>query len=97
MPSILSRRSKNQYSLWAREPEAHVIPVCEELGIGFVTWTPLGTGFLTGKITAHTRFDSATDLRATFPRFTPDRIKPNKQQEEILARAIAKKLGALKQ
>lgn len=68
---------QNQYSLWTREPEAEVLPVCEELGIGFVPWGPLGTGFLTGAIDTNTTFDSSTDLRATFPRFTPEAIKAN--------------------
>lgn len=68
---------QNQYSLWTREPEAHVLPVCEELGIGFVPWAPLGTGFLTGTIDTHTTFDRATDLRANFPRFTPEAIQAN--------------------
>lgn len=67
---------QNQYSLWTREPEAEVLPVCEELGIGFVPWGPLGTGFLTGKIDANTKFDS-NDLRSTFPRFTPEAMKAN--------------------
>lgn len=68
---------QNQYSLWTREPEAEVLPVCEELGIGFVPWGPLGTGFLTGTIDTSTKFDSATDLRANFPRFTAEAIKAN--------------------
>jgi len=67
---------QNQYSLWTREPEADVLPTCEELGIGFVPWGPLGTGFLTGTIDANTRFDS-TDLRSNFPRFTPEAMKAN--------------------
>ncbi len=67
---------QNQYSLWTREPEADVLPTCEELGIGFVPWGPLGTGFLTGAIKADTKFDS-TDLRSTFPRFTPEALKAN--------------------
>lgn len=67
---------QNQYSLWTREPEAEVLPACEELGIGFVPWGPLGTGFLTGAIDANTKFDS-TDLRSTFPRFTPEALKAN--------------------
>ncbi|UMY66576.1 MULTISPECIES: aldo/keto reductase [unclassified Flavobacterium] len=75
---------QNQYSLWAREPEKNVIPTCEELGIGFVPWAPLGTGFLTGKITPDTKFDSETDLRATFPRFTPDAIRANMPLIEML-------------
>lgn len=61
---------QNQYSIWTREPEAEVLPVCEELGIGFVPWGPLGTGFLTGAIDTSTKFDSSTDLRANFPRFS---------------------------
>lgn len=68
---------QNQYSIWTREPETKVLPLCEELGIGFVPWGPLGTGFLTGSITADTKFDSATDLRANFPRFTPAAITAN--------------------
>ena len=75
---------QNQYSLWAREPENNVIPLCEELGIGFVPWAPLGTGFLTGKITPDTKFDSDNDLRATFPRFTPDAIRANMPLIEML-------------
>jgi len=67
---------QNQYSLWTREPEADVLPTCAELGIGFVPWGPLGTGFLTGAIKADTKFDS-TDLRTTFPRFTPEALKAN--------------------
>lgn len=77
---------QNQYSLWAREPEANVILVCEELGIGFVPWAPLATRFLTGKITTDTKFDSSTDLRATFPRFSPDAIKTTMP---LIARMIA--------
>lgn len=68
---------QNQYSIWTREPEAEVLPVCEELGIGFVPWGPLGTGFLTGAITPDTTFDSATDLRASFPRFTKEAMQAN--------------------
>jgi aryl-alcohol dehydrogenase-like predicted oxidoreductase len=75
---------QNQYSIWTREPEAEVIPVCEELGIGFVPWGPLGTGFLTGTIDASTKFDSATDLRANFPRFTQEAIKANMPVVEVL-------------
>lgn len=81
---------QNQYSLWTREPEQSVIPTCEELGIGFVPWGPLGTGFLTGKITADTKFDSSTDLRAVFPRFTPEAIKANMPLVEMII-GIAKR------
>lgn len=68
---------QNQYSLWTREPEQAVLPVCEELGIGFVPWGPLGTGFLTGQIQPDTVFDPKTDLRATFPRFTKEAMLAN--------------------
>ncbi|WP_242394791.1 aldo/keto reductase [Anaeromyxobacter oryzisoli] len=81
---------QNQYSLWTREPEAEVLPVCEELGIGFVPWGPLGTGFLTGKIDANTRFDSS-DLRSTFPRFTPEAMKANLAFVEMLRGFAARK------
>jgi aryl-alcohol dehydrogenase-like predicted oxidoreductase len=84
---------QNQYSIWTREPEAEVIPVCEELGIGFVPWGPLGTGFLTGTIDTSTKFDSATDLRANFPRFTQEAIKANMPVVEIL-RAFAAERNA---
>jgi aryl-alcohol dehydrogenase-like predicted oxidoreductase len=79
---------QNQYSIWTREPEAQVLPVCEELGIGFVPWGPLGTGFLTGAIDTSTTFDGATDLRANFPRFTREAIKANMPVVEVL-RAFA--------
>ncbi len=75
---------QNQYSIWTREPEAEVLPVCEELGIGFVPWGPLGTGFLTGTIDANSRFDPSTDLRANFPRFKPEAIKANMPMVEML-------------
>jgi aryl-alcohol dehydrogenase-like predicted oxidoreductase len=84
---------QNQYSLWTREPEQSVIPTCEELGIGFVPWGPLGTGFLTGEITADTKFDSNTDLRAVFPRFTPEAIKANMPLVEMIV-DIAKRKNA---
>jgi aryl-alcohol dehydrogenase-like predicted oxidoreductase len=82
---------QNQYSIWTREPEAQVLPVCEELGIGFVPWGPLGTGFLAGNITADTAFDSATDLRANFPRFTPEAIKANMPLIDMLKNMASKK------
>ena len=86
---------QNQYSIWTREPEAEVLPVCEELGIGFVPWGPLGTGFLAGGITPDSKFDAATDLRANFPRFTPEAIKANMPVVEMLD-AIAKRKGVSK-
>lgn len=82
---------QNQYSLWTREPEAEVLPVCEELGIGFVPWAPLGTGFLTGNINTSTTFDSATDLRANFPRFTQDAIKANMPLVDMLREVAFRK------
>jgi aryl-alcohol dehydrogenase-like predicted oxidoreductase len=75
---------QNEYSVWTRDPEKDVLATCEELGIGFVPWGPLGAGFLTGKMTADTKFDTATDLRATFPRFTPDAIKSNMAVVDLL-------------
>jgi aryl-alcohol dehydrogenase-like predicted oxidoreductase len=83
---------QNQYSIWTREPEKAVIPLCQELGIGFVPWGPLGTGFLTGTITPDTRFDSETDLRAVFPRFTPEAMKANMPLVEML-NGVARKKG----
>lgn len=68
---------QNQYAIWTREPEHSVIPTCEELGIGFVPWGPLGTGFLAGKISADDTFDPKTDLRASFPRFSKENLKAN--------------------
>ncbi|MDB5021727.1 MAG: aldo/keto reductase [Pedobacter sp.] len=82
---------QNQYSIWTRESEEKVLPVCEELGIGFVPWGPLGTGFLAGNITADTKFDAATDLRANFPRFTSDAIKANMPLVEMLREIAARK------
>jgi aryl-alcohol dehydrogenase-like predicted oxidoreductase len=83
---------QNQYSLWTREPEAEVLPACQELGVGFVPWGPLGTGFLTGTISANTRFDD-TDLRSTFPRFTPEAMKANLGFVDML-RGFASRVGA---
>lgn len=82
---------QNQYSIWTREPEASVLPLCEELGIGFVPWAPIGTGFLTGKITPDTKFDSDTDLRAVFPRFTPEAIRANMPIVELLTKIANQK------
>jgi aryl-alcohol dehydrogenase-like predicted oxidoreductase len=75
---------QSEYSLWTRDPEAEVLPVCEELGIGFVPWSPLGQGFLTGTVDATMTFDSTSDLRATFPRFTPEAIKANQPVVDFL-------------
>ena len=67
---------QSEYSLWWREPEAEVLPALEELGIGFVPFSPLGKGFLTGKIDENTTFDSS-DFRNVVPRFTPENRKAN--------------------
>jgi aryl-alcohol dehydrogenase-like predicted oxidoreductase len=67
---------QSEYSLWTRTPEKEVIPTLEELGIGFVPFSPLGKGFLTGKMDENTKFDS-TDFRSTLPRFTPDTLSAN--------------------
>ncbi len=78
-------------ALWTREPEAEVLPLCESLGIGFVPWGPLGTGFLTGNIDENTTFDSETDLRAGFPRFTPEEMKANRPVVDMLKHVAAEK------
>lgn len=84
---------QNQYSLWTREPETDgVLAACKELGIGFVPWGPLGTGFLTGKIDANTKFDSS-DLRSQFPRFTPEALKANLAFVDMI-RGFAARKGA---
>jgi aryl-alcohol dehydrogenase-like predicted oxidoreductase len=83
---------QSEYSVWWREPEAEVIPTLEELGIGFVPYSPLGKGFLTGKIDENTKFDS-TDFRNIVPRFTPEARKANQAVVDLLAR-IAKQKGA---
>lgn len=75
---------QNEYSVWTRDPEPEVLPACEQLGVGFVAWSPLGQGFLTGKVAPDSRFDSATDLRATFPRFTPEAMKANMALVDVL-------------
>jgi aryl-alcohol dehydrogenase-like predicted oxidoreductase len=74
---------QSEYSLWARDPEAEVLPTCEELGIGFVPWSPLGQGFLTGKVDAAMAFDTA-DVRSWFPRFTPDARRANQPLVDLL-------------
>lgn len=74
---------QSEYSLWWREPEAEVLPTLQELGIGFVPFSPLGKGFLTGKITEDTTFDS-TDFRNIVPRFTPEARKANQGVVDLL-------------
>jgi aryl-alcohol dehydrogenase-like predicted oxidoreductase len=79
---------QSEYSLWWREPEAEILPTLEELGIGFVPFSPLGKGFLTGKISEATSFDSS-DIRSTIPRFTPEARKANQALVDLLGRIAA--------
>jgi len=81
---------QNEYSLWTRTPEKEVIPTLEELGIGLVAYSPLGKGFLTGKINENTRFDN-TDFRSTLPRFTTEALKVNQALIDLLARMARRK------
>jgi aryl-alcohol dehydrogenase-like predicted oxidoreductase len=81
---------QSEYSLWFREPEAEVIPTLEELGIGFVPFSPLGKGFLTGKISEDTQFDK-NDFRNIVPRFTPENRKANQALVDLLGRFAQKK------
>jgi aryl-alcohol dehydrogenase-like predicted oxidoreductase len=79
---------QSEYSLWYRSPERDVLPVLEELGIGFVPFSPLGKGFLTGAITTETTF-GADDFRSTVPRFAPENVKANQALVDLLARFAA--------
>jgi aryl-alcohol dehydrogenase-like predicted oxidoreductase len=81
---------QSEYSLWWRRPEKEILPVLEELGIGFVPYSPLGKGFLTGKIESTTTFDS-TDFRSTLPRFTPEALKANQALVDLLGMIAQKK------
>ena len=81
---------QSEYSLWWREPEAEVLPTVEELGIGFVPFSPLGRGFLTGKIDENTTFDSS-DFRNSVPRFTPEARKANQALVGLLSKVAERK------
>ena len=81
---------QNEYSLWWRRPEQEVIPTCEELGIGLVPYSPLGKGFLTGKIEATATFES-NDFRSVLPRFTPEALKTNQALIDLLSRIARRK------
>jgi aryl-alcohol dehydrogenase-like predicted oxidoreductase len=81
---------QSEYSLWTRTPEKEVIPTLEELGIGFVTYSPLGKGFLTGKMDENTIFDSS-DFRSTLPRFTPEARKANQALIQLLGSIAQRK------
>ena len=90
MQSVAALQS--EYSLWTREPEAEIIPTIEELGIGLVPYSPLGKGFLTGKIDESATFNSL-DLRGRIPRFAPEAIKNNRRLVDLLA-IIGQRHGA---
>jgi aryl-alcohol dehydrogenase-like predicted oxidoreductase len=81
---------QSEYSLWWREPEAEILPTLEELGIGFVPFSPLGKGFLTGKIDENTKFDS-TDFRNTVPRFSPEAREANRALIDLIAKFAEQK------
>jgi aryl-alcohol dehydrogenase-like predicted oxidoreductase len=81
---------QSEYSLWYRNPEKEVLPTLEELGIGFVPYSPLGKGFLTGKIDEKTPFDS-TDFRSQLPRFAPEARKVNQAMVDLLQKIAQKK------
>src|SRR5712671_5175840 len=81
---------QSEYSLWTRTPEKEVIPTLEELGIGFVPYSPLGKGFLTGAMNENTKLDS-TDFRSTLPRFTPEAMKANQALIDLLGKIAQRK------
>ncbi|TJW40140.1 MAG: aldo/keto reductase, partial [Mesorhizobium sp.] len=81
---------QSEYSLWYRGPEAEILPTLEELGIGFVPFSPLGAGFLTGKMDENTRFDRS-DFRAAVPRFAPEALKANVALVDLLRNVAALK------
>jgi aryl-alcohol dehydrogenase-like predicted oxidoreductase len=87
---------QSEYSLWTRTPEKEVIPTLEELGIGFVTYSPLGKGFLTGKIDEKTTFDSS-DFRSTLPRFTPEALKANQALIDLIGKIGQRKKATVAQ
>ena len=81
---------QSEYSLWTREPEPEILPLCEELGIGFVPWSPLGAGFLTGKIDTSTTLESG-DFRNNSPRFTKEAVEANQALVDLLKEVAAGK------
>lgn len=87
---------QSEYSLWARDPEPEILPVCEELGIGFVPWSPLGQGFLTGKVNAAMSFEKS-DVRSWFPRFTEEARRINQPIVDLLSGIAARKHATLAQ
>ena len=89
-PFSPSTALQSEYSLWWREPEAEVIPTLEELGIGFVPFSPLGKGFLTGKISEDTQFDKS-DFRNIVPRFSPENRKANQALVDLIGKFAQQK------
>ena len=87
---------QSEYSLWWRKPEQELIPALEELGIGFVPFSPLGRGFLTGKINENTKFEES-DFRNTLPRFTPEARKTNLALVDLLGKIAARKHATIAQ
>ncbi|MFL9826251.1 aldo/keto reductase [Rhodoplanes sp. SY1] len=81
---------QSEYSLWARDPEAEVLPACRELRIGFVPWSPLGQGFLTGTVAPGQAF-TTSDVRSWFPRFTPEAMKANQALVDLITRVADRK------
>jgi aryl-alcohol dehydrogenase-like predicted oxidoreductase len=81
---------QSEYSLWTCDPEAEVLPVCRELGIGFVPWSPLGQGFLTGTVKPGQAFD-ASDVRSWFPRFAPEAMQANQALVDVVTAMAAEK------
>ena len=81
---------QSEYSLWTRKPEKEVIPTLEELGIGFVPYSPLGKGFLTGAMNENTKLESS-DFRSTLPRFTPEAMKANQALVDLLGTIAQRK------
>ena len=82
---------QSEYSLWWRRPEEEVLATCEDLGIGFVPYSPLGKGFLTGKINENTKFSEGNDIRNTIPRFAPEARKANQAMVDLLGTIAARK------
>jgi aryl-alcohol dehydrogenase-like predicted oxidoreductase len=87
---------QSEYSLWTRTPEKQVLPALEELGIGFVTYSPLGRGYLTGKIDEKTKFDSS-DFRNVLPRFTPEALKANQVLIDLIGKIGQRKKATVAQ
>jgi aryl-alcohol dehydrogenase-like predicted oxidoreductase len=81
---------QSEYSLWARDVEPEILPVCEQLGIGFVPWSPLGQGFLTGKVSTTGSFEEG-DIRRIFPRFTPEALKANQPLLDLIRKVAQEK------